>query len=126
MIKTQSRFYKASKDAKPYRVNGQLMQGQEFRTFHNMFGFKSISVILNWKDGLLNTDWDADPVIPAVQMTDGHTEYWTMGKLDNQHRNENDELQAAVISDNFQHEEYWIDGEQLNSKEINADASQTA
>ena len=122
MIKTQSRFYKVLQGKKPYKVNGQLMQGQEFRTFHNMYGYKEISCLLNWKDGLLNTDWDADPVIPAVQMGDLHTEYWTEGKLDNQHRNDEGELMPAVITDNMQHMEYWIDGEQIIPQEINANA----
>ena len=110
MIQSKSRFLEAAKGAKPYKVNGVLMQGQEFRTFTNMFGYKEISCLLNWKDGKLDTDWDADPVIPAVQMSDGHTEYWKDGKLHNDHKDDDGNLMPAVITDNWETTEYWVDG----------------
>ena len=53
MIQSKSRFLEAAKGAKPYKVNGVLMQGQEFRTFTNMFGYKEISCLLNWQDAKL-------------------------------------------------------------------------
>lgn len=88
---------------------GNLKQGQEVIIFSNRFGFEKIMAILNWKNGLLNSE----PGIPAVQMEDTHTEYWTMGKLHNDSLNEEGEIMPAVISNYGEVEEYWKDGERI-------------
>lgn len=110
MQETKSRFIFMMKEHKPCKdEKGNLKQGQEYKVFENKFGFNSIGVIFNWKDGYLNSE----PGIPAVQVEDGHTEYWTNGYLNNTDLDINGNPMPAVISAYGGVEEYWVNGKRV-------------
>ncbi len=109
-METKSRFYSMQVKHVPAREkNGNLKNGQEYKILNNKFGRETISCILNWKNGFLSNDDD----IPAVQMDDGHIEYWTDGYLDNSEYDSEGNLLPAVIADYGTVEEYWQNGERI-------------
>lgn len=111
MEATASRFYDMQKVHKPVEISGMPKNGQEFVIFHNKFGQRKISCILNWKNGFLNSDDNT----PAVQMEDSHTEYWTNGYLDNTQRDKEGNLMPAVIADYGKKIEYWVNGKKTRN-----------
>lgn len=110
---TKSRFYSLQENRKEtHNKDGSLKNGQEYKIFHKKFGRDSISCILNWKNGFLHSL----PDIPAVQMDDGHMEYWTEGYLNNEKHDSEGNLMPAVIAEFGTIEEYWIHGTKLKTE----------
>lgn len=105
--KTNSRFFDFT--GKQVKEGNTPKNGPDIRTFDNKFGFKKITVIFYYKNGYLHSEDD----IPAIQCEDGHTEYWTMGKLDNTRMDIYGELMPAVVSADGS-EEYWVNGKKIS------------
>lgn len=110
MVKTKSRFYSLMENKKPVMDGNQPKNGQEFVVFHNKFGQKKVSAILNWKNGFLHSEEN----IPAVQMEDSHTEYWENGVLSNEKHDDEGNLMPAVFADYGETREYWIGGKRIS------------
>ncbi len=106
MEKTKSRFINLQHTGKPLCENGVPKEGQDFTVIYNKFGYTKLGVILNFKNGFLNSE----PGIPAVQFEDTHTEYWQNGKLHREEYDSDGNLKPAVISDFGEHKEYWLNG----------------
>lgn len=109
MVKTKSRFYNLMIERKPIMDGNRPRNDSQFVTFLNRFGFKKINCILNWKDGFLSSTKDT----PAVQMEDGHTEYWENGVISNTQLDENGNQMPAIYTDFGETKEYWINGKRI-------------
>lgn len=87
-------------------TDGNPKNGEDYRSYTNLYGFKKIGVITRWKDGCLH----AEGGLPAVEFEDTHTEFWQNGRLHNTQTDEDGQLQPAVIADYQNISEYWIEG----------------
>lgn len=106
---SKSRFISLQIEHKPARYkDGKLKNGQEIKIIKQNQN-KNMFVLLNWKDGFLHSTQD----IPAVQMDDGHTEFWTNGYLNNDNHDSEGNLMPAVITNYGTEEEFWINGKRL-------------
>ena len=113
MFDSKSRFISLQENWKPaHNKSGELKNGQEYKIFHNKFGRDTISCLLNWKNGFLHSE----PDLPAVQMDDGHVEYWKDGVLHNDEHDSEGNLMPAVIAEWGRVEEYWINGTRIKSE----------
>ena len=87
---------------------GQLKQGTEYRTLHNIYNSAEIGIILRWRDGKLNDEGE----MPAVEFQDTHIEHYRNGLLHNDSVNEEGKHKAAIITAYASQFEYYIDGKQ--------------
>ena len=109
MKQTKSRFFNLMKAKKPVMDGNKPRNGIQFVIFYNKFGYTKINCILNWQDGFLNSSYN----IPAVQMEDGHTEYWENGVLSNTQLDIEGNQMPAVFSDGGEIKEYWVNGKRI-------------
>jgi len=80
--------------------------------------FTGEGVILRFNEkGQLSGGWEqngdnAGSQLPAIEMPDGHVEYWIDGKVHREPDSEGKDL-PAVVSEGLTWEEYWIGGRLL-------------
>lgn len=115
MEKTLSRFYDLQIQHKQTMEHGRPLNRQDAVTFTNKFGFKTLTCLLNYVDGYLQTERDIPGIgdIPAVQFEDGHVEHWDKGYLHNTDLDYDGNIMPAVIPVGGAEPEYWIKGKKI-------------
>jgi len=93
--------------------NGNLKQGDEYKTLFDHFGYKEIGILTRWEDGMLNDNGDS----PAVEFMDAHIEHFRKGLLHNEKVDDNGFLKPAIRADYGKKLEYYLNGKQVDHKE---------